>query len=479
MIRLSALYIVITMLSVVALRDWFIALCGLIMLTVLQQHPDMPTQMFGINGLNPWNVCFLAVICGYFMQRPEQQKAVAAPPTSPTFRMVLWIYVIMVSVSALVAMVDAGSVKSPRVSADVRTWLLIDGAVNPLKYLAIGVLVYQGATTRKRVLAALLVGVGSAMCYSLMMWKSMKFSVFTVDYQGARRVTEKLIGLYANDLGLTLAFAIWAGIFTALALVKYWQRILWWLVAAGALPCFVCLKSRAGFLAFAAAGLALGVVRWRILLIGLPVAAVGTLMLDQSVADRIFTGVNEEADTDWDEVSAGRMTNLWPPVLEQISHSPLFGHARYAILRTACYDEILLREGVTPKHPHSAYLEILLDTGIFGFTICMLLMGMVGVGAIKLARVRNDLLITALGSAALAGVVAWLAAGVAGYSFYPTQTSVPYLCVWGANMRAYWLLRNRESAMPVIRPAVRRVAAVVEPQPAMRSSGSGHAEAGS
>ncbi|MBL8878178.1 MAG: O-antigen ligase family protein [Phycisphaerales bacterium] len=468
MIRLSLLYLFVGALSIVAFRDWFIALCGLILLTVLQQHPDMPSQMFGITGLNPWNACFLAVICGFFLQRSHQQAAPA--PTAPLFRGLLWTYVAMVAVSALIAVVDASSVKSGRQGSDLRVWLLIDGAVNPLKFLAVGVLVYQGITTRRRAIIALLVGVGSALCYSLLMWKSMKLSVLTVDYAGARRVTEKLIGLYANDLGLTLAFAVWAGAFAALALVRNWQRSAWWIMTAGALPCFLCLKSRAGFLAFAAAGLALGVVRWRFLLALLPMAGAAAIVLDQSLADRIFTGLGDEFHTDWDEVSAGRMTNLWPPVIEQITHSPLIGHARYAILRTACHDEVLLREGVTPNHPHSAYLEILLDTGVFGLTICVSLMGMIGWGAIRLARRRDDPLMAAIGSAALAGVVAWLAAGVTGYSFYPSQTSVPYLCVWGVAMRAHWLLQQRELGAPVAQHvSVRRVMSI-GPKPAMHAA---------
>lgn len=465
MIRLSLLYLFVGTLSVVAFRDWFIALCGLILLTVLQQHPDMPSQMFGITGLNPWNACFLAVVCGFFLQRTHQQSAPA--PTSPTFRLLLWTYVVMIAVSALIAMVDAGSVKSGRQGSDVRLWLLIDGAINPLKYLAVGVLVYHGVTTRRRATIALLVGVGSALCYSLLMWKSMKLGVLTVDFAGARRVTEKLIGLYANDLGLTLAYAIWAGAFAALALARRWQRFAWWLVTAGALPCFLCLKSRAGFLAFAAAGMALGIVRWRFLLALLPATALTALVLNQSLAERVFTGLGDEVQTDWNEVSAGRMTNLWPPVIEQITHSPLFGHARYAILRTACHDEVLLREGVTPNHPHSAYLEILLDTGLFGLAVCLSLMGMLGWAAIRLARKHDDPLLTALGTAAFAGVVAWLAAGIAGYSFYPSQTSVPYLCVWGVTMRAYWMMRLRESGAPIVqRVGVRRVLPSVAPSAA-------------
>ena len=62
LIRLSLLYLVITGLAVYAWRDWFKALCGLILLMAVIQHPDMPKNLLGIQGLNPWNLLLMSVL---------------------------------------------------------------------------------------------------------------------------------------------------------------------------------------------------------------------------------------------------------------------------------------------------------------------------------------------------------------------------------------------------------------------------------
>ena len=56
MIRLLALLGFIGFLSAYAWKDWFKSLCGLILLIGIIQHPDMPRNVLGIQGLNPWNL---------------------------------------------------------------------------------------------------------------------------------------------------------------------------------------------------------------------------------------------------------------------------------------------------------------------------------------------------------------------------------------------------------------------------------------
>ena len=57
-IRITALYIVVIALACYAWKDWFKSLCGLILMMAIFEHEDMPRTMFGIPGLNMWNVLF-------------------------------------------------------------------------------------------------------------------------------------------------------------------------------------------------------------------------------------------------------------------------------------------------------------------------------------------------------------------------------------------------------------------------------------
>jgi len=317
----------------------------------------------------------------------------------------------------------------------------------PLVSVAVGVLFFDGARTRLRVKMALAAAVGSGMVYALLLFKSMRERVFTIDFEDARRMTDKLVGLFANDLAELFAFTIWAGVFTAVIFAKRWHRLGWYASLVATLPPFLALKSRAGFLAFCVIGLVLGAIRWRKLLVVLPVAVMGVAVCVPSVRERVLMGVGDTTeDASWDEISAGRVTNIWPPTIEQIGKSPIIGHGRYAIFREACYEDILEREKYVPNHPHCSYLEILLDAGVIGLAICLACsVGLFRVSW-RLLGDRGDPLVTALGAVGVTAIVAELAAGLTGSSFFPSQSSVPYLCVWGSVLRVHAELKARTAS---------------------------------
>lgn len=431
MIRLTLCYLLVAALMVTAVRRWFVALCGLVLLTVLTQHPDMPTNLFGIPGVNPWNATLLVIVLCWYTSRSSEPPAPAAPLY---LTVLIGLYVCMVVGVGWIGASDVGSIRGVPMTA---TSFAIDAIVNPLKYLIVGMLFFSGARTRKRVLMALLSAVGSGICYALLVFKSMKLGVFTMDYVDARRLTDKLVGLYANDMAELFAFAVWSGMVMIILFQQRWQRTVWTILSLCILPPFVALKSRAGFLAAGVVGVALGTLRWRRILVLMPIAVLGITLIAPSVVDRVLTGVEEGADLDWNEVSAGRVTGLWPPVLRQIGKSPIIGHGRYGLLRNDCYEEIIERGHNVPGHPHNAYLEILLDAGVIGLSICLALMGVILMAGYGLMRFRDDPLLDRLGAVTLAAALAELSAGVAGSSFFPTQSTVPYLCVWGVALRTY------------------------------------------
>ena len=68
MIRLTLLWMFIAFVGLYAWKDWYKALCGLILLMGVIEHPDMPRTMFGIQGLNPWNILCIMVLMGFFFK---------------------------------------------------------------------------------------------------------------------------------------------------------------------------------------------------------------------------------------------------------------------------------------------------------------------------------------------------------------------------------------------------------------------------
>lgn len=441
MIRLTLLNLLILALLLVAVRRWYWALCGLLFMTVLTQHPSMPTRMLGIQGLNPWNVTLIVVAYFWLVNRRGEPAVRATPlPLAALFGA----YVVMVIATTLTGVFSEQTLRWTQIERSTTVWLLTDGMINPLKYLLVGVMFFDGARDRQRIRLGLLAAVASSLCYAALMFKSMRERVFTIDYSDARRMTDKLIGLFANDVAELLAFAIWASVFVVALFPRPWQRWLWIAGTALCLPPFIALKSRAGFLAFAVIGLVLGTARWRRLLLACPFV-LALLLAVPSVRERVTSGFTEQGP-DWNEVSAGRLTNIWPPVIRQIGEAPVLGHGRYAILREDCYREILQNERVLPTHPHSSYLEILLDAGLVGLAICLALMAVIIHAAVSLMRMRADRLLSTAGTVALIAALAELTAGVAGSSFFATQSAAPYLAVWGIALRAQIELSPRRAA---------------------------------
>ena len=424
---------------VYAWRNWFVSLCGLILLTTLSQHHDMPRTMLGIAGLNPWNLVLGVILVAWLTQR---RPGYDHPPRY--FLVAFAAYVALLVLGGVRAMFDS-EVMVARGHWAGQNRLLFDLILNPLKYVLVGVLFFDGCRTRRQawlgVHTLLLLG----LLHALMMYKTMKGIVFLGNYEDARRMTDKMIGLHANDLAGLLTFAFWSLIVYATLIKGRWR---WAGIAAAVviLPAIVGCYSRAAFVANVGLALALGVVRWRKLLFLFPLAAVVVILLFPRVATRLTMGLTGEAvsvtgETDWNEVTAGRTENLWMPTLEQIAEAPLIGHGRLAIWRTHCYDEILAREGNVATHPHNSYLEMLLDSGMVGLSVVLVLLVSLGWMATSMLRSRGDVLVTLAGGMGFVAVVNVAILGLSGQFFYPKESMLWLFCATGLTLRA-WCVRG-------------------------------------
>jgi O-antigen ligase len=295
-----------------------------------------------------------------------------------------------------------------------------------------------------------------------MVYKTIHLRVFTIDFRDARRLTDKLVGLFANDMAELLSFSIWGGLIVCVLFHKRWQRAAWIVLTLTCIPVFLSLKSRAGFVACAAIALVLGAVKWRRVLLLFPAAILAIVVISPSVVNRVTMGMSEYEDTDWDTVSAGRTTYLWPAALEQIAREPLIGNGRMTIKREpAVYDRILELGGRVPAHPHNSYLEVLMDAGVVGLLVVLTAAGGILVASARLLRGSGDPIVWSAGACGVCAIVAELAAGVAGSSFWPGQSEVPYMVVWGSVFAIAAERRAAESHRHVRhRATTRRVARV-------------------
>jgi O-antigen ligase len=117
-------------------------------------------------------------------------------------------------------------------------------------------------------------------------------------------------------------------------------------------------------------------------------------------------------------VSAGRVAGIWAPLLPFAGQSPFWGHGLQSILWSPA-----MRSGhmMMVTHPHSAWLQVFLDTGAIGLVLIMSFwIGYVWRGFRKLARDPSlEPEMAGFFEGAAAGLLGFVIANVAGSSFFP------------------------------------------------------------
>ena len=429
--RVYFLYTVILALTAYSFRDWFAGACGLVFLGMLTEHPDFPRSIADVAGWNPWNMLFVAVVGLWFVQRRRERLTFDMSRTASTLA---FGYCAVTVVSSAVAVLDAPTWYP-------RNLILNLYVLYPLKIMVLSFLIYDGARTRKRQLAVLLCVMSSAVVISILVVKYRWTQGLSEDFMRGRQRLGKEVGMHPNQFGWVLAGAFWG----ICAMIPLWKRRWVRVLNAGlaALPALAVAltQSRAGYLAIISVGLLLGVVRWRKVLLLLPIGVAVVVVVMPTTAARMMMGIGQsdtgigEPEHDMDTITAGRTTDIWPHVIEQIANSPILGHGRLGILRTPARDKIAVSMGHCPSHPHNAYLELMIDSGLIGTTLVLLFFGGCFRVCVRLFRVRGVPLASAVGAMALAQLVARLVSGLSGRSLFPIQSMFLLLAALAVAMR--------------------------------------------
>ncbi len=146
-IRVIVLTLVVTGLAIYAWKDWFVSLCGLIILMAFIQHPDMPKNILGIQGLNPWNVLMLSVLLAWATQR-RREGLVWDLPGYISVMLALYLLVVVVGVARLL-------MDHSRLENLTFGYLISEDLINTVKWVIPGLLLFDGCRTRRRITIAL------------------------------------------------------------------------------------------------------------------------------------------------------------------------------------------------------------------------------------------------------------------------------------------------------------------------------------
>lgn len=434
MIRTTLLFLLVAFFSAYAWKDWFISLCMAVLLMAVVQHPDFPGNIGGIQGLNPWNFLILNIVLAWYRYRVSEGPLWDMPAAASR----LWIgflLVILIGVARLLA--D----DYPEASFTIGT-IFSEYLINTVKWVIPGLLLFDGCRTRQR--AAIALGVILSLYFLLgvqvVRWMPLSEMGGSADMASrASKLIQNEIGYNRVTLSMMLAGASWATLATLPLLWKTMHRLVLLGVGVTIILGQALTGGRTGYVTWIAIGIALAGLRWRKLLLVLPIglAIIATTM--PSVRDRMLQGFggkqgNFEVGTSAYEMTSGRDI-AWPVVIDKIEKAPLLGFGRQGMVTSGARDYLLNTYNESFPHPHQAYLEQLLDNGIVGFLIVVAFFLLVLFRSIPLVLERNDPLICAIGCAGFCLVSALMIGAFGGQTFYPREGSVGMWAAMGLVLR--------------------------------------------
>jgi len=450
--RKYILAVLIVWLLVYSRRRWLVALFGCIVIGAFNGHPDMPRAIFGVSGLSLWNLLLGGVIVLFLIRPLEQRHRWDAPAL---FVGLFLAYLCVMFVADARTLLDLGALTTNNGTNDVISWsgseFLINYMFDPMKFMILPLLLYYGVRDRKWLIAGVLALITTMMGYVLIVLRNVPVSNLwsSEGFMRHRRNLAEQAGMHANDLALLLVVGFWAALLAA----RCWRdkriRVCCSVAALALLTAIMMCKSRGGFIALVAAGIVCGVVCWRALLIWIPVGAMAVFFAVPSVSSRIMMGVgvtdvSGQATSDWDTITAGRTTALWPPVIDGIAESPLIGYGRLGIMHEPLASHVVESEGNCPTHPHNAYLEMLLDGGLMSLTVVMTLMFALLWASLMASRAPDPVLRT-VGAIAVTAMVAYLVTGLSGKSLYFTDRTFLIWCFLALGLRAHVIYHTEQA----------------------------------
>jgi O-antigen ligase len=437
-------------LAAYAFRDWFAAVGGLVAMTAALPNPDMPREVLGVTGLNVWNLLLVAVLLAWVVGRRRDGLRWDLPPLA---LLLLAAYVLVMVVSFVRLALAPGPLA-------LGTGQLVgENLVNPLKFLLPALMVFDGARSRGRflfALASILVVYGFL---SVLVLREMAVadlsggeSLSRIGLRGVVGVT----GLHRNAVSVMLAGAFWSLVAVrCLAATRLGSAAL--LGVAGLVLVALSLTGgRGGYVAWAAVGLVLTVLRWRVALVVGPIVLALVIAALPAVRERALYGIAqsdedveavsldaERGRVDRSRLSAGRL-EVWPHMVSKIGESPFVGFGKLGYQRSGLHEYIASHVDDSFPHPHNAYIEWLLDNGWLGMAPMLALYGLVLVLSLSLFTDSRHPMFVAAGGVAFALVLAQLAGSMTGRTWYPTEETAPMWAAVGLMLRV-WVERRRGS----------------------------------
>lgn len=397
----------------------------------------LPRQVLGINGLNSLNLVIVIVTITSIIKLLSQVKPAVFPKISPY----LFAFSALVAIAGIRGAINASMVPDYYVELNVissksQTEFLQIYVLKPfITFWVVWLVAFFVANSSKTsMLVYGMIGAGIIISMAVFTYAITSGTAFqSLASQEARRYLSG-IGMHANELGLMINTIFLMVLLMTSASRGVLDRFVLHILMLCLLVATVLTFSRGAYLGALTAICFVLTVRHKTFLALLLVA--GTVAVFLFFPSTIGRPDDLGPQSSAGSLSSGRVTDIWEPLLPEVADNIIFGGGASYILRSeAARSESILPVG----HPHSAYLEALLDVGLSGSLIIVLF----GLHAWRLFAITATLSSGTLLSHVLRGgqgcLLIILVQGATDDSFFPARSQVfvwlAYGMAWGIHAK--------------------------------------------
>ncbi len=403
--------------SLFVIVDFSAGVVMLIVIMPIAQRMFFPRAMFGITGLNPFNL-LLGVTLVSFGVRELARGGMRGFVPRPLF----WLYVLPLAAAGMLGSQHVNEIAAQlreleAVPFDTAGGYLRDMVMRPLFMVLFGLFV-AAAVMRSRepekFLTPMLVSVWTMGLMVIFFVAKEGVGLGELSSENFRQFFGPL-GMHANDLGRLYMVAYALLLFTWGSTQRTTLKLVLFVSMMLMTVALVLTMSRGAMLGFALVNLMFLFSRRTAgnFIFAFAIVAVLLVLMPDSVWDRLGTAFSG----DMGKSSAGRTDQIWEPLLPELWRSPIWGNGLGSIMWSDA-----MRSGTIFEvtHPHNAYLQVALDMGVLGTLATFAYLVHVWRGFTKLAR-DSALSPTLRGffNGGRAGLAGFLLAGVAGSSLQP------------------------------------------------------------
>jgi len=391
----------------------------LILMMPISSSVLFPHAMFGLTGINPFNLLLVMTFGIFLMNSLGTGTMRGFMP-----RYLWWLYVAPFLMGGIVGMQHIDEIPrlfkaSEMIYFDGPMGYWRDMILKPLGFVIYAMLIAAAVGRSQRperfVTPMLLsVYVMALLAIGFVIESGAHLSDLAGVY--ARQFFSAL-GMHANDLGRLYAVAYALLLFTWDRTSRVSLKMLLFTAMVMVTIALVLTFSRGAFMGFVIVNLIYLASRrtMKTLVMAAIAVPLGFMLAPGAFWSRLGLGFGGGGDAD--EVTAGRLDEIWAPLMPEVIKSPPWGNGVGGLMWSRA---MKMEEMMFVGHPHNAYIQVYLDLGAIG-TVCLL--GFWIYSWFQFRKLAKDVRIApelqGFFEGASAGIVSFLIAGNAGSSLMP------------------------------------------------------------